>query len=44
VFGECGGCQLQHMRYDAQLAWKRNIVEQLLHDIGHFEQPPLLDT
>ena len=44
VFGECGGCQLQHMRYDAQLAWKRSVVEQLLHEIGHFEQPPLLDT
>lgn len=44
VFGECGGCQLQHMRYDAQLAWKRGIVEQLLHEIGHFEQLPLLDT
>jgi len=32
------------MRYDAQLAWKRGVVEQLLHEIGHFEQPPLLDT
>src|SRR5262249_53255184 len=44
VFGICGGCQLQHMDYAAQLAWKRSIVGQLLHDIGHFEHPPLLET
>lgn len=42
VFGECGGCQLQHLRYDAQLAWKSEVVRGLLRDIGHFEQPPLL--
>jgi 23S rRNA (uracil1939-C5)-methyltransferase len=44
VFGTCGGCQLQHMRYEAQLAWKRTVVQQLLHDIGGFSDPPLLDT
>jgi 23S rRNA (uracil1939-C5)-methyltransferase len=44
VFGTCGGCQLQHMRYDAQLAWKRSVVQQLLHDIGNFSNPPLLET
>ncbi len=44
VFGVCGGCQLQHMRYEAQLEWKRDIVRQLLHDIGNFEDPPLLPT
>ncbi len=42
VFGECGGCQLQHLRYDAQLAWKSEVVRGLLREIGHFEQPPLL--
>ena len=44
VFGECGGCQLQHMHYAAQLAWKRDIVGQLLRDTGAFDDPPLLDT
>lgn len=42
VFGVCGGCQLQHLSYDAQLAWKRAVVEGLLREVGHFEQPPLL--
>ncbi len=44
VFGVCGGCQLQHMQYEAQLAWKRSVVEQLLHAIGNFPDPPLLAT
>jgi len=44
VFGTCGGCQLQHMDYPAQLVWKRAVVGQLLHEIGHFEHPPLLET
>ena len=44
VFGSCGGCQLQHMHYDAQLKWKRDVVQQLLLDIGGFCDAPLLDT
>ena len=44
VFGTCGGCQLQHMRYEAQLIWKRSVVQQLLHDRGGFSDAPLLDT
>jgi 23S rRNA (uracil1939-C5)-methyltransferase len=44
VFGTCGGCQLQHMQYEAQLAWKRSVVEQLLQEIGGFTNPPLLPT
>ncbi len=44
LFGECGGCQLQHLDYTAQLAWKRDVVGQLLKDIGGFVDAPLLDT
>jgi len=44
VFGTCGGCQLQHMQYAAQLEWKRSMVEQLLREIGGFASPPLLPT
>ncbi len=44
VFGTCGGCQLQHMRYDAQLAWKHTVVRQLLSETGNFRDPPLLET
>jgi 23S rRNA (uracil1939-C5)-methyltransferase len=44
VFGLCGGCQLQHMRYEAQLEWKRSIVQELLHEAGGFVHPPVLET
>ena len=44
VFGVCGGCQLQHMRYDAQLEWKGAVVRELLQDRGGFDDPPVLET
>lgn len=31
---KCGGCQLQHMRYDAQLEAKRGIIRDALTRIG----------
>lgn len=34
VFGECGGCQLQHMSYPAQLAWKTTRVAAALTLVG----------
>ena len=34
VFGNCGGCQLQHMSYDLQLDFKRDLVKNNLKKLG----------
>lgn len=34
VFGECGGCTLRHLRYEAQLSYKRTMVQNALLRIG----------
>jgi len=34
IYRQCGGCQLQHMDYAAQLAWKRQHVIDSLTRIG----------
>jgi tRNA/tmRNA/rRNA uracil-C5-methylase (TrmA/RlmC/RlmD family) len=34
LFGTCGGCQLMHLSYEAQLKWKRKKVEEALKRIG----------
>lgn len=36
VFGTCGGCQLQHLSYPAQLTWKSDTVRNALARIGGF--------
>ena len=36
-FPACGGCQFRHMRYDAQLESKRQIVENAIRRIGGFK-------
>jgi 23S rRNA (uracil1939-C5)-methyltransferase len=37
----CGGCQLQHLGYDAQLAAKASIVEDALRRLGGLDPPPI---
>jgi 23S rRNA (uracil1939-C5)-methyltransferase len=34
VFGTCGGCQVQHVSYPAQLTWKQSIVANALRRLG----------
>lgn len=38
-FGPCGGCSWQDARYQAQLAWKREIVQEQLKRLGGLEAP-----
>jgi 23S rRNA (uracil1939-C5)-methyltransferase len=35
-FGECGGCQYQHLAYEAQLRWKRKQIADLFQRVGGF--------
>jgi len=40
-FGECGGCQFQHLSYTSQLKFKMDILRDQLNRIGHIPDPPL---
>ncbi len=42
LFGECGGCQVMHLQYPAQLSLKRQRVVDALERIGGFEKPAVL--
>lgn len=37
VYKKCGGCQLLHMDYEKQLAWKKQQVAELLKPYGKLE-------
>jgi len=37
LFGRCGGCQLQHVSYEAQLRFKREIVQEVLARLAGVE-------
>jgi len=39
--GICGGCQLQHYDYPAQVAWKQNLLSEALSDIPTEVRPPI---
>jgi 23S rRNA (uracil1939-C5)-methyltransferase len=39
VFGECGGCQLQHLTYEAQIEAKANSVRDALERVGRIDWP-----
>jgi len=44
VFGACGGCQLQHLTYPAQLLWKRDVVRSALQRIAGFVDVEVNET
>ncbi|MEM9227421.1 MAG: class I SAM-dependent RNA methyltransferase [Verrucomicrobiota bacterium] len=39
LFGKCGGCQYQHMSYEAQRKWKQQQVGELMTRIGGITHP-----
>ena len=39
VFGKCGGCQLQHIKYHMQLKFKTNLVKDALKKIAGLDLP-----
>lgn len=43
-YGVCGGCQLQHIEYNAQVESKESILIETLQRIGKVESPELLES
>ena len=43
-YDKCGGCQLQHLNYEAQLEMKRNQVVNLFHRKGKLPHVPIHPT
>ena len=43
-YGECSGCQWQHLSYEAQLKTKREKVADALRRVGGIEDPPVSEV
>lgn len=43
-FGHCGGCQWQHIAYDAQLSYKRAHIQEAVARIAHLPQAPVREV
>ena len=43
-FGDCGGCQLQHITYEAQLEAKAGFVRDALKRVGKIEWPQKIEV
>ncbi len=43
-FGRCGGCQYQHMPYEAQLRYKAEILRETLGRIGRIQWTGTIET
>ncbi len=41
LFGQCGGCQYQHLDYEEQLRWKQRQVAELLQRMAKIQHPVL---
>ncbi|MCU0782261.1 MAG: class I SAM-dependent RNA methyltransferase [Akkermansiaceae bacterium] len=39
LFGQCGGCQYQHLTYATQLAWKSRQVGELMRHMAGIDHP-----
>ena len=44
LYKNCGGCQLQHMSYSAQLTWKRQQVVDAIERIGKLNGVEIFET
>ena len=44
LFGQCTGCQWQHVDYTHQLQMKQQVVEVALRSVAGFEAPPVMPT
>ncbi|MBI4536719.1 MAG: 23S rRNA (uracil(1939)-C(5))-methyltransferase RlmD [candidate division NC10 bacterium] len=40
-FGTCGGCQWQHLTHEGQVAWKAEILRELLVRVGKLSDVPV---